>query len=154
MLALPSKAALCSPERLVDKQFQGILERIKDIFPEQPVGVKSVRVTKNELHDYAKVAGRMHQCGKLAFMLHPKGSPLSLSLQSQMVSKDPFGTEQRSPRPAGDQLHHQDLETQHPSWTFALHRDHRCFFQNGTPLPISMFSGRQWMLTIGLVFPR
>ena len=73
MLALPSKAALCSPERLVDKQFQGILERIKDIFPEHPVRVKSVRVTKNELHDYAKVVGRMHQCGKLAFMLHPKG---------------------------------------------------------------------------------
>ena len=60
MLALPSKAALCSPERLVDKQFQGILERIKDIFPEHPVGVKSVRVTKNELHDYAKVVGSMH----------------------------------------------------------------------------------------------
>ena len=73
MLALPSKAALCSPERLVDKQFQGILERIKDIFPDHPLVVKSVRVTKNELHDYAKVVGRMHQCGKLAFMLHPKG---------------------------------------------------------------------------------
>ena len=73
MLALPSKAALWFPERLVDKHFQGILERIKDMFPEHPGGVKSVRVTKNELHDYAKVVGRMHQCGKLALMLHPKG---------------------------------------------------------------------------------
>ena len=38
MLASPSKAALCSPERLVDKQFQGILGRIKDIFRIIPLG--------------------------------------------------------------------------------------------------------------------
>ena len=70
---LPVHAATCDPRRLVTSHMCDTLDHISDIFPDKPIGVKSVRVGKRDMGECVRFVRRMLEVDKVQLIADPKG---------------------------------------------------------------------------------